>query len=269
MGATKAKYMVVAVLTDSSKGVKEVVGYRVLDLKTGEQTTVPKPYLEGKQGGGMLFTNLQRKEGSNKIKGSFDEYPIYDIGTGQVVENKDAKLVIFEGIEDSGVSKKVTYQVMDIRGRTEWLEADDIIRFYQGEIANMSIVTPKQGKRYLRRLKNQYIPTKSVVPEYTQKVFTNKNKEEGMVSQWLVRMIKTGEPYGLNLSLTNDKAALVEFIDANTLQFVSRYYKTTIEEGEGGTGLSLNGEVPAWRVTKETMCEIREWLKEKQTEKEI
>lgn len=82
----------------------------------------------------------------------------------------------------------------------------------------------------------------------------------------IVRILASGDKYGLNNALTADKP-MVEFFDARypideltwylRAQFVSRYYLSTMKEGlvKGGTihGLDLDGGVPAWTANGETM----------------
>jgi hypothetical protein len=85
-----------------------------------------------------------------------------------------------------------------------------------------------------------------------------------------VRLVKNGESYGLNDSLTHDKDdPLVEFYDARYKhtehgQFVSRYYATTLMENHGTQtrGINLDGGVPAWYLDPKAMTQVIDWLKE-------
>jgi hypothetical protein len=89
---------------------------------------------------------------------------------------------------------------------------------------------------------------------------------------WNVRIVRKGEKYGLNRCLTNDRDdPLVEFYDSRQSvenfgelgQFVSRYYLHTLTHSKHppGTGLCLDGGVPAWDVDGPTYIQVWLWLK--------
>ena len=86
------------------------------------------------------------------------------------------------------------------------------------------------------------------------------------LNKWNVRIVKTGDQYGLNMCLTNDKAPMVEFYDSRYPhteygQFVSRYYISTIlSDKEYPNGLCLDGRVPAWQVSAEDMVDVLYFL---------
>jgi hypothetical protein len=90
------------------------------------------------------------------------------------------------------------------------------------------------------------------------------------LNKWNVRIVKTGDKYGRDMCLTNDKAPMVEFYDSRYPhtqygQFVSRYYISTIlsqdsRGGEYSNGLCLDGRVPAWQVSAEDMVEVVSFL---------
>ena len=78
------------------------------------------------------------------------------------------------------------------------------------------------------------------------------------VGPWAVRIVRTGDAYGLDDRLTHDKAdPLVEFYDTRQAgpkfgprgQFVSRYDLSTLLDHRPGAGLCLQGGVPSWTVT--------------------
>jgi hypothetical protein len=75
-----------------------------------------------------------------------------------------------------------------------------------------------------------------------------------------VVVVPPGAAYGLEDRLTNDKGKpLVEFYDARYDfwehgQFVSRYYAETLLPWSG-TGLNLDGGVPAWTLEAAPMRE--------------
>ena len=81
-----------------------------------------------------------------------------------------------------------------------------------------------------------------------------------------VRIVDTGDNYGLNNCLVNDSDPMVEFWDMNTFpegQFVSRYYVSTILEDESG-GLNLDGGVPEWFIDGSAMSPVYDFLKGKE-----
>ena len=91
------------------------------------------------------------------------------------------------------------------------------------------------------------------------------------LNKWNVRIVNTGDNYGLNMCLLNVKAPMVEFYDnryphTQYGQFVSRYYISTIlsqdsRGGEYSNGLCLDGRVPAWHVSAEDMVDVVTFLK--------
>ena len=83
------------------------------------------------------------------------------------------------------------------------------------------------------------------------------------------RLIRTGDRYGLADCVVNDRAAMVEFFDAEADpakfgplgQFVSRYYVDTFNEAnEDGRGIALDGGVPRWTITAANVAEVAAWL---------
>jgi hypothetical protein len=85
------------------------------------------------------------------------------------------------------------------------------------------------------------------------------------VDKFNVRVVNTGDKYGRDFCLTNDKAPMVEFYDTRYPhtqygQFVSRYYVDTLLERDTG-GLCLDGGVPSWTVSAEDMATVRNFLK--------
>lgn len=90
------------------------------------------------------------------------------------------------------------------------------------------------------------------------------------VDKFNVRIVFTGEGYGVNDCIVNEeREPLVEFYDDryhskranhNRGQFVSRYYASTLLEGKN-RGLCLDGGVREWTVSAEDMEIVREHLK--------
>ena len=84
---------------------------------------------------------------------------------------------------------------------------------------------------------------------------------------WAVRVVETGESYGLRNRLTykNDEPA-VEFYDTrhphtNLGQFVSRYRLSTLTRTHPyGHGLCLDDGVPDWTISDDCFCKIQDWL---------
>jgi hypothetical protein len=85
------------------------------------------------------------------------------------------------------------------------------------------------------------------------------------LSRFNVRIVRTGDAYGLNDCLINDGAPLVEFYDNRYMhtprgQFVSRYFVSTILE-RTHAGLMLDGSVPAWTVSADDMRLVDAYLR--------
>jgi hypothetical protein len=88
------------------------------------------------------------------------------------------------------------------------------------------------------------------------------------VDKFNVRVVNTGDRYGVNDCLVNTKPPMVEFYDSRFTkgadgdrgQFVSRYYVDTILDGSN-CGLCLDGGVSAWTVSAEDMDIVRNFLK--------
>ena len=86
-----------------------------------------------------------------------------------------------------------------------------------------------------------------------------------------VRILRKGEKYGLENCLTHkERKPLVEFYDYRHRddkewkrgQFVSRYYAETILKHDLNFGLSLDGGVPEWTFSAESMRDILAWLRQ-------
>ena len=79
-----------------------------------------------------------------------------------------------------------------------------------------------------------------------------------------VRIVETGDVYGLNDCLTHDKEeSMVEFYDQRYShtpygQFINRYNMDTILKTE--SGIDLYTSEPTWKVNKEQIQEVKDWL---------
>jgi len=97
--------------------------------------------------------------------------------------------------------------------------------------------------------------------------FTN---DEG--NTFTVRIVYDGEPYGREMVLTHyEHDPLIEFYDADydfakdengkvLGQFVSRYYKSTLNTPPHDRGLNLQGDVPKWGIDANTLTKILDWI---------
>lgn len=85
-----------------------------------------------------------------------------------------------------------------------------------------------------------------------------------------IRIVNTGDKYGRDDCLTNDKAPMVEFYDSRYMdksfadrgQFVSRYYISTLATSQYPNGLCLDGWVPAWSVSADGMKQVLEYIQQ-------
>lgn len=90
------------------------------------------------------------------------------------------------------------------------------------------------------------------------------------VEKFNVRLVNTGERYGRDDCLVNDKAPMVEFYDSRYTdpsfgergQFVSRYYVSTLLERPHHVGLCLDGGIPEWSVSAEGMQQVLEYIQQ-------
>jgi hypothetical protein len=90
------------------------------------------------------------------------------------------------------------------------------------------------------------------------------------VEKFNVRIVNTGDKYGRNDCLVNDKAPMVEFYDSRYNdsdfdgrgQFVSRYYISTLVTSQYPNGLCLDGGIPAWSVSADGMKQVLEYIQQ-------
>lgn len=126
-------------------------------------------------------------------------------------------------------------------------------------------------------------------PKFIQQIFEfDEDEQMNAIKNWMVRIVKTGEPYGRDYCLKNeDKEPLIEFyslgdyrvIDENGRlkvdeqkkqefrdkfpigQFVERYRLSDIMSHKLGVGLSLYGSEPRWTLYSDSFLKIYSWLK--------
>lgn len=88
------------------------------------------------------------------------------------------------------------------------------------------------------------------------------------IEKFNVRIVNTGDKYGVNDCLTNTKDPMIEFYDSRFKsgwdqergQFVMRYYVETLINNYYPRGLCLDGGVPAWSVSAEGMQQVIEFI---------
>lgn len=89
------------------------------------------------------------------------------------------------------------------------------------------------------------------------------------IDKFTVRIVNTGDKYGLNDCLVNSKAPMIEFYDSRYPlnefmgrgQFIARYYAETLIDSGCRHGLCLDGGVPEWSVSAEGMAQVIEYIK--------
>lgn len=86
-------------------------------------------------------------------------------------------------------------------------------------------------------------------------------------NNFLVRIVEKGDRYGRNNCLiNNENHQLVEVYDAEYAhtefgQFISRYYMTTLLEGNSrNTGINLEGSEPKWQIDAQNWRKVIMWL---------
>jgi hypothetical protein len=89
------------------------------------------------------------------------------------------------------------------------------------------------------------------------------------IEKFNVRIVNTGEKYGLDDCLINEKEQMVEFYDSRfdhksgmgRGQFVNRYYTSTILSGEYPNGLCLDFGIPEWTISANGMQQVADYLR--------
>lgn len=93
-------------------------------------------------------------------------------------------------------------------------------------------------------------------------------KRHKKVGKWIVVLLKEGDKWGTSLGSTIKEDALY-FYDSSVNwsknkypfgQFVSSYNLKTILEHDYNYGLSLDASVESWKVSKEELSKIVDWL---------
>lgn len=93
-------------------------------------------------------------------------------------------------------------------------------------------------------------------------------KRHKKVGKWIVVLLKEGDKWGASLGYTVKEDTLY-FYDSSVKwsknkypfgQFVSSYNLKTILEHDYNYGLSLDASVDSWKVSKEELSEIVDWL---------
>jgi hypothetical protein len=90
------------------------------------------------------------------------------------------------------------------------------------------------------------------------------------VENFNIRIVSTGDRYGVKDCLANNKAPMIEFYDARFThtadddrgQFITRYYLETLTDSGCPDGLCLDGGVPAWSVSPEGMKQVIAYIEE-------
>lgn len=95
------------------------------------------------------------------------------------------------------------------------------------------------------------------------------NAGQSSGKRWKIRIVLPGGCYGRENCLFHvERDPLIEFWDMDSFngegQFVSRYYWSTLNKGRESlqrTGLDLQGDVPAWKVSGQLMEIMFRWAK--------
>lgn len=132
---------------------KNIVGYRVLDLKTFSGTTLNEDGLKQYGIDRIYGLGINKSKGGNKLigtNGAIERYPIIDNNSGRLVQN-NAVIVI-------GVSKGNKFVCSDYNGTIVQFTEKEVIDFASrpgNNIANGKIVT-KDNKRFISAISGTY-----------------------------------------------------------------------------------------------------------------
>lgn len=247
--------MSVYIVARLSQGGKQV-GYKLYDTKTQRCVSwQTSRILEALKFNALHLRNAEIGD-DDKLQGTqgvLKSYPELDIETDNVV-GKNSYTIVGKDDEEG------LFHTVDAYGIPREMSERSLIK----SLSNRGLT----NAMLVKNVKEPYIRAKGAFEmvgfkyDYLEKEFNTPNIYD-RVKKWKVRIIKTGEPYGRNGVLTNDKKPLVEFISMDTKQFVSRYYLETLLERDlrDTYGLNLQGDVPAWSIDGEGYKKIDKWLR--------
>jgi hypothetical protein len=244
------KFYIVALLKDVKNG--PIVGYRVVNVATEEFHDVPTRRLcQMVEYNGVEIKNAEVNFEDETIKitqGSESVYPII-LRNGAFVNNNYAFTVIGKNINGA-------YVLVNPLGIVHNAPESKVISISKSK----GLTNAKISKGRVSAKKGSITDIVGFNYNYLEKKFSTPNNM-GYVKEWLVRIVKPGEPYGRNGCLINeDNEILVEFISLDTGQFISRYYLRTMLEHDIRYGLDLDGGVDAWTIEAGHFKEIYNWL---------
>lgn len=244
------KVYIVAKLQAVEKG--EIIGYRIINIETEEVNDVQTRRLcQMVEYTGVEVVNGDVNLQEEKIRinqGSEDAYPTILIKTGEFVKGNMAHTVLGKNIDGA-------YVVVNPIGIVSGMSEKNVINLSNSK----GLTNAKVSKGRLAAKKGSITDIVGFNYNYLEKKFKTENNR-GYVQEWLVRIIKNGEPYGRKGVLVNDNDTLVEFISLDSSQFVGRYYLSTMLEHDIRYGLDLHGGVDAWSIESKHLKEILKWL---------
>ena len=232
---------------------EEVGGYRVINVdteETGDLQIRRLCQIVEYNGANVLNAEIDTNNEIVKItQGAEEVYPTFIHPSGRFLDDNMSVTIMGKNIDGA-------YKVANPMGIVHTMSEEKLLKLAETKgLTNAKVV---KGKIVAKKGKVDNIIGFNY--NYTEKDFATPN-EMGYVKKWKVRLIKTGEPYGVSGNMVNDKETMVEFISVDTNQFVSRYYLSTIlEDYPSNRGLRLYGDVNAWTIDAENYAKIRKWL---------
>ena len=243
------------------------LGYKVLNTETGQFKLLSEPTIQN-LGLNILnaeFENGQLKGTMGDLKrytqlNAFDGYALR--GTTIVILGKDTEgyfLVVENPELEENLIRRMSPYELKSRIKVSNGNSDGVI------VANARVENPLNVKEMIIRPIRGNFEVVKRCPRFVEKEFDFGEKQGNHGRKWKVRIVYTGDKYGRDYCLTNEKKPLILFFDMEEDkekfpigQEVSSYYLESIQGKQGA--LNLNGEVDKWFITSESMKEIQKWL---------
>lgn len=243
------------------------LGYKVLNTATGDFKLLSEPTIlnQGLKIENAEFVNGELKGTMGDLKrytqlNAFDGYALY--GTSFVILGKDTDgyfLVVENPELEGNLIRRMSPYELKSRIKVSNGTSDGVL------VANARVDNPLNVKEMIIRPIRGNFEVIKRCPRFMEKEFDFGDKQGNAGRKWKVRIVYTGDKYGRDYCLTNEKKPLILFFDMDVDrdkfpigQEVSSYYLDSIQGHS--SALCLNGEVSKWYLTSDSMKEIQKWL---------
>ena len=266
-----ACFIIATLVEDKGRGF-ETVGYKIYNNTNDQYKLLSE---ESIKKANLNIENAEFKDGKLVgTQGDLKRYSKLNVFDGRVVgENK----IVILGKNSEGEYVIVPYPAAEenLKRNVSYNELKHNIRIASFDsvdgsvVANARVEKPRDHKNMKISAIRGTFKEIEQCPKFTEKVFDFGSRNGSASSKWKVRLVKTGEKYGRDYCMINNKETLVEFIDMTvdknsfpSGQYVSRYYLSSLLDGTNGVnGLCLDTSVSSWYICGECYREIVTWLK--------